>query len=463
MADELALLHQHQLEEHQRQRQNQQTFAPTTPKRKRPSQAAGLLAEDAAVPKFSFRSDDGTDSNGDPGCLTPRSSMALRFRGLALEQAGGGAPADAAAAAPAAFGELPNQTTMVPTATTDPRGNGASVINNNNRDNININNTTPDIDIDIGGTLEHDSDFNDVNTDTFAMRKRQRIPRAASAGAGSEAAAPEVMAEISSGGVAPTADSSDASNNQAANFQVGPDEVSSASTRMSASPVPIPIVPLSAMGTSKATGRRPSLQRSLPSINRFTKPKVRPAGQTPSPPADAPVEAVLGGASKSKSQFKNGQAAKKRAGTPPLKTRSTKPSGISPPTSPDDSAEEDDDDETLHIIDPLRASLTWHEDEITVYDPDDSDDDGLGFDGVGFKPSPLVAEARAAKRRQQLLEYRRREETEARDRRSQRRRAAVAAAAAEATAVAVGAMASGDEVRKVRFMDMDAPCVALTS
>lgn len=70
----------------------------------------------------------------------------------------------------------------------------------------------------------------------------------------------------------------------------------------------------------------------------------------------------------------------------------------------------------------FRASMTWQEDEITIYDPDDSDDDGTGINGIGFKPTAAVAYARGVKRKQQLAEYRKREEREARARRSQRRR-----------------------------------------
>ncbi|KAF3763578.1 hypothetical protein M406DRAFT_108652 [Cryphonectria parasitica EP155] len=73
-------------------------------------------------------------------------------------------------------------------------------------------------------------------------------------------------------------------------------------------------------------------------------------------------------------------------------------------------------------IDPVRAALTWHENEITVYDPEDEDDDGVGINGIGFKPTPAIAYARTMKRRQQLAEYRKREEKEARARRSHRRR-----------------------------------------
>lgn len=74
------------------------------------------------------------------------------------------------------------------------------------------------------------------------------------------------------------------------------------------------------------------------------------------------------------------------------------------------------------VVDPVRAALTWQEDEITIYDPEDKDDDGTGINGIGFKPSAAVAHQRAQKRRQQLVEYRKREEGEARARRNQRRR-----------------------------------------
>ncbi|KAK8066234.1 hypothetical protein PG997_012981 [Apiospora hydei] len=74
------------------------------------------------------------------------------------------------------------------------------------------------------------------------------------------------------------------------------------------------------------------------------------------------------------------------------------------------------------VVDPIRAALTWHEDEITVYDAEDKDDDGTGLNGIGFKPTAAVAYARRQKRRQQLSEYKKREESEARARRNQKRR-----------------------------------------
>ncbi|KAI1074008.1 hypothetical protein F5B20DRAFT_474373 [Whalleya microplaca] len=123
---------------------------------------------------------------------------------------------------------------------------------------------------------------------------------------------------------------------------------------------------------SGGTGR---LQKSYPSINRLSDSKSR---------------------------------SRKRAGTPPVSSK-RKTTGT---------VEEGE----LEIIDPIRASLTWHEDEITVYDPEDKDDDGTGINGIGFKPTPAIAYARAQKRRQQLAEYKKREESEAREKRNQRRR-----------------------------------------
>ncbi len=63
---------------------------------------------------------------------------------------------------------------------------------------------------------------------------------------------------------------------------------------------------------------------------------------------------------------------------------------------------------------PVRAALTWHEDEITIYDPDDEDDDGTGINGIGFKPTPAIAYARRLKQKQQLAEYKKREAIDAR-------------------------------------------------
>ncbi|KAF2964156.1 hypothetical protein GQX73_g9423 [Xylaria multiplex] len=145
--------------------------------------------------------------------------------------------------------------------------------------------------------------------------------------------------------------------------------------------------PLSASVDPKITGsleigKSSNLQKSYPSINRLADSKSR---------------------------------CRKRAGTPPLSSR-RKGSAQS------QLAKQDEEEEELVIVDPVRAALTWREDEITVYDPEDKDDDGTGINGIGFKPTAAVAYQRAQKRRQQLAEYKKREESEARARRNQRRR-----------------------------------------
>lgn len=116
--------------------------------------------------------------------------------------------------------------------------------------------------------------------------------------------------------------------------------------------------------------------------------------------------------------------------------------------------DEDDDDDEIQIVDPVRAALTWHEDEITMYDPEDEDDDGTGINGIGFKPTPALAHARTLKRRQQMAEYRKREESDARAKRSQRRRGA--------SEIATGPSEKSPS-RKVRFIDAEAQSIAITT
>lgn len=100
-----------------------------------------------------------------------------------------------------------------------------------------------------------------------------------------------------------------------------------------------------------------------------------------------------------------------------------KPRGLKPPSSqPKPTASTSTSFPTSStIVDPLRASLTWQESEITIYDPDDSDDDGTGINGIGFKPTPEMEHARRMKRKKQLAEYRKREMGDARARRKERR------------------------------------------
>lgn len=129
---------------------------------------------------------------------------------------------------------------------------------------------------------------------------------------------------------------------------------------------------------------------------------------------------------------------RRRAGTPPLKSRNDKAAAEEPTQ---------DEDEEMEVVDPVRAALTWKEEEITIYDPDDEDDDGTGINGIGFMPTAAMAYARTQKRRLQLAEYRKREESEARARRSQRRRGSGAGLGVKMDSKP----ASGSGVRKVRF------------
>lgn len=71
---------------------------------------------------------------------------------------------------------------------------------------------------------------------------------------------------------------------------------------------------------------------------------------------------------------------------------------------------------------PPPNSLTWQDSEITGHAPTDPLDDGYGINGIGFRPTPAVAYARAQKRTQQIQDWRNREAREARQRRSERRR-----------------------------------------
>ncbi|KAK1715029.1 uncharacterized protein BDZ83DRAFT_588343 [Colletotrichum acutatum] len=164
-------------------------------------------------------------------------------------------------------------------------------------------------------------------------------------------------------------------------------------------------------------------QRSHPSIDKLQDPKVR---------------------------------GRRRAGTPPLKgrkgTSKTNPTNAASAIAGPQQQQEDQEMKT--IVDPVRAALTWKEEEITIYDPEDKDDDGTGINGVGFMPTAAMAYARTQKRRLQLAEYKKREESEARARRSQRRRGSGAGLPSKPSA---GGTSGG--VRKVRFTESEASTV----
>lgn len=147
------------------------------------------------------------------------------------------------------------------------------------------------------------------------------------------------------------------------------------------------------------------------------------------------------------------KARSKRVGTAPLVSAKTSADGHSM------------DDSEMDVVDPVRAALTWQEDEITVYDPNDEEDDGVGINGIGFRPTAAIAHARSMKRRQQLAEYRKREEREARARRSLRRRASPKTGSEAVKAPdgdAQPASSLEPPARKVRFTDFE-PTVVITT
>lgn len=195
--------------------------------------------------------------------------------------------------------------------------------------------------------------------------------------------------------------------------------------------------------TPQPKGKSDNLSDDMEGVNYGARKRLKlPQDVEPQPPSE--VESDLPVLPKEKLGNKPAPAfAVERPATPPLR-KSTPATGDLPhepkatasateagpgfqwPPSPPDTTLGTHTDATTVAF---RASMTWHEDEITIYDPDDSDDDGTGINGIGFKPTAAVAYARGVKRKQQLAEYRKREEREARARRSQRRRASPRSAA----------------------------------
>ncbi|EEP81979.1 conserved hypothetical protein [Uncinocarpus reesii 1704] len=70
---------------------------------------------------------------------------------------------------------------------------------------------------------------------------------------------------------------------------------------------------------------------------------------------------------------------------------------------------------------PDENPLTWHDSEITCYDPTDPNDDGYGLNGVGFKPTTAIAWDRSQRRKKQIADWKAREARDDRDRRRARR------------------------------------------
>jgi hypothetical protein len=131
------------------------------------------------------------------------------------------------------------------------------------------------------------------------------------------------------------------------------------------------------------------------------------------------------------------------------KSRSKKRSGTPPSSTSAGTREEEADS---HIVDPERAALTWHDDEITGHDPNDPDDDGEGINGIGFKPTSAEAYARSQRRRQQMAEYKNREAREARKNRIERRRGSDKDISVK----------EAENARKVRFMETGMEVVTST-
>ena len=71
---------------------------------------------------------------------------------------------------------------------------------------------------------------------------------------------------------------------------------------------------------------------------------------------------------------------------------------------------------------PAHLDLVWTAAEITGHDPTDPTDHGTGINGIGFRPTAAIAQARTQKRRQQVAEWKSREAKEARQRRLERRK-----------------------------------------
>lgn len=107
---------------------------------------------------------------------------------------------------------------------------------------------------------------------------------------------------------------------------------------------------------------------------------------------------------------------------------------------------------------PLRSpspevSLTWHDSEITGHDPTDPSDDGYGINGVGFRPTPAIAHARAQKRKQQVAEWKNREAREARQRRSERRWKCKKVEGTPVQGTQDSVLQQREGIRKVRFIE----------
>lgn len=99
---------------------------------------------------------------------------------------------------------------------------------------------------------------------------------------------------------------------------------------------------------------------------------------------------------------------------------------------------------------PISPKLWWQPAEITGLDDNDPADDGYGINGIGFIPTPAVANARVKHRKKQLAEWKSREAKEARQKRVEVRRGKdIQPHSLEASNTAT----LDEEARKVRFLE----------
>ncbi|KAI6884977.1 hypothetical protein KC360_g6058 [Hortaea werneckii] len=106
--------------------------------------------------------------------------------------------------------------------------------------------------------------------------------------------------------------------------------------------------------------------------------------------------------------------------SPKLSSASKKPTHTDSATSSPSSHQ----DTSAYLLNDDPTSLTWQDDEITGHELDANDpgDDGLGINGIGFRPTPAEAEARSQRRKKQIANWKAQEAREARQRRMDRRR-----------------------------------------
>lgn len=98
---------------------------------------------------------------------------------------------------------------------------------------------------------------------------------------------------------------------------------------------------------------------------------------------------------------------------------------------------------------PISRKLWWQPAEITGLDHNDPADDGYGINGIGFIPTPAVANARVKHRKRQIAEWKSREAKEARQKRVEMRRGKdIQMNSLEGSSAKLGEMA-----RKVRFLE----------